>query len=104
MKPIKHLLLMLVALTLALTAAPAFADSERHEGFRDEHRVDRQERQHHEGERQEREREWHVGRGHRYFRFAFPAPYVAPYCYTQAGYWAWNGWRYVWTPPETVCD
>lgn len=104
MKTIKHLLLMLVALTLALTAAPAFADTDRNEGFRNRHRVERQERGHHEGKRQERERTEHRWRGHRDFRFAFPAPYVAPYCYTQAGYWAWNGWQYAWVPPQTVCQ
>lgn len=104
MKTIKHLLLMAVALTVALTATPVFADSDRHEGFRDEHRVERQEREHHEGEHQEREREWHVGREHRDFRFAFRAPYFAPSCYTRGGYWEWHGWHYVWMPPQTVCD
>jgi hypothetical protein len=104
MKTIKHLLLMLVALTLALTTVPAFADSDRHEGFRDEHRVERPGREHREGERQERERAGHVVREYREFRFAFPAPYVAPYCYTQAGYWAWDGWQNVWVPPQTICE
>jgi hypothetical protein len=104
MKTIKHLLLMVIALTLALTAAPAFADSDRHERFRDERRVERQWREHHEGERREREREEHGLREHRVFRFAFPAPYFASYCYALDGYWAWDGWQYVWTPPQTVCD
>ena len=104
MKTMKHILLMVIALTLALTAAPAFADPDQHEGFRDEHRGNRQEREHHEGERQERERDWHVGREHREFGFAIPPLYVAPHCYTRAGYWEWNGWRYVWTPAQTVCD
>ena len=104
MNTIKHLLLMLVALTVALTAAPAFAESERHEEFRDGHRAERLEREHHEGERQEREREDHFRREHREFSFAFPAPFVAPVCSTQAGHWDWNGWRYVWVPPQTVCD
>lgn len=104
MKKTRRLLLMLLALLLALTTAPAFADSPRNQGFRDGHRMERRDAGHHEGERQERERAEHGRWEHRDFRFAFPAPYVAPYCYTQAGYWTWDGWQYVWVPPQTVCD
>ena len=93
----KRLLLVLVALTLALTAAPAAAEPERHEGFRSGQREGREWHEQH--ERREHER-WE----HRRFGFFSPAPYAAPYCYTEQGSWAWNGWRYVWVPPQTVCQ
>ena len=29
-------------------------------------------------------------------------PY-GPTCYTMPGQWVWNGYQWVWQPPETVC-
>ncbi len=93
MRNMKQVLLGIVVLTVALTAAPAAAERGRGEGFRG-HREARQER--HEG--REHERWEHRGSG-----FFFPVPYAAPFCYPQHGYWAWNGWQYVWVPPQMVC-
>ena len=104
MRSITSLLLGLVALSLALTATPAAAVAERHEGFRGRPRVERQEHARPEHERQARGREDHDRWEHHDFRFAYPVPYVAPYCYTQDGYWAWDGWQYAWVPPQTVCQ
>lgn len=97
MKIMKRGLLLMVALALALTAAPAAAARGRDEGFRGGHREER--RAHEERELPRHERWEHGGLG-----FVFPAPYAAPYCYSQDGYWAWDGWQYVWVPPQTVCQ
>lgn len=99
MGTMKHRLLVLAALTLMVTATPALADSGREGGVRGGHRVERWEHQRHEREGEGRNR-W----GRRSFGFVYPVPYVAPYCYTQDGYWGWDGWQYVWVPPQTVCE
>ncbi len=89
----RRAVLGLVALILALMAAPAAAAREREAGFRGWHR----EARHHGWWERERWR-------HRHFAYFVPAPYyAAPYCYRQQGYWAWDGWRHVWVPPATVC-
>lgn len=99
MRSLKRLLLVLVALTLGVTAAPAAA-REWGESFRGGYREERRESR--EQERREHERWEH--RRFRHFGFVFPALSVAPYCYAQGGYWAWDGWQYVWAPPQTVCQ
>lgn len=98
MRTMRHRLLGLVALALMLTAAPALADSGRDGGFRSGHRAERWEHQ-----RRVREDEWRHRWRHRPFGFRLSVPYAAPHCYTRYGYWAWDGWRYVWVPPRTVC-
>ncbi len=98
MKGMKGLLLTLVMLTLALTAAPAAAQREREEWSRRGHREERVEHGRGNHGRWEHRR-W----GHRHFGFAYPVPYAAPYCYTQNGYLAWDGWHYVWVRPLMVC-
>ena len=95
MGTMKNVVFVLAALSVALTAAPAAAAQRgRDEGFRGGHRE----------ERVIHERRPHERWEHRGFRFVYPAHYVAPYCYTQPGYWAWDGWQHVWVPPQTVCQ
>ena len=95
MGTMRSVVLVLVALSVALTAGPAAAAQRgRDEGFRGGHREERVTHERHIHERWE----------HRDFRFAYPAPYVAPYCSTQPGYWAWDGWQHLWVPPQTVCQ
>ena len=96
MRTRKSLLFGIVALSLALTTVPAAAvQRERDEGFRGGHREERQV-----PERQNRDRWEHRDRDR---RFAFRAHYAAPSCYTQPGYWAWDGWQQVWVAPQTIC-
>lgn len=105
MRTMKGLLLVLLALTLGLTAAPAAAQNERDEGFQRVNHERWEARERHGRREHERwgHRHWgHRHWGHRHFGFAFPAPYAAP-CYWRTGYWAWNGWQYVWVPARTVC-
>jgi len=97
----KGLLLVLTALTLAVTAAPAAAQNERHEGFRRADYEGRWAHERHEG--REHDRWGHRRWGYRHFGFVSPPPYAHPYCFWRPSHWAWNGWRYVWVPPRTVC-
>ncbi len=118
MRHVKRFLLLGVALALALTAAPAFADRDegsrggpraqheerfRGDGFRGGHE-EREEREEHE----EHERREHGGFGYvapyPYYAEPYAVPYAGPDCYAQDGYWAWNGYQYVWIPPQNVCQ
>ncbi len=103
MKGVKGLLLTLVMLTLALTAAPAAAQRGREEWSRRGHREERVERGRWNHGRWVHERWGHRRRRHRQFAFVYPAPYAAPSCYRRAGHWAWDGWQYVWVRPRMVC-
>ena len=95
MGTMRSVVLVLVALSVALTAGPAAAAQRgRDEGFRGGHRE----------ERVMHEPRFHARWEHHDFRFVYPAPYVAPYCSTQPGYWAWDGWQHLWVPPQTVCQ
>ncbi len=97
----KNLLFGLVALSLALTAAPAVAiERGREDGFRGGHREERQVPEHRDRNRWAHDRREHRDRDS---RLVFRSPYVAPACYTQPGYWAWDGWQQVWVPPQTLC-
>jgi hypothetical protein len=95
MGPMKSLVFGLVALSVALTAAPAVA-YERNEVMR--HREEHAERLRRAHERWERE-QWE----HRNFRYAYRPPYAAAHCFTRPGFWAWDGWQHVWVRPRTVC-
>ncbi len=97
MKTLHRLLLAVVALGVVLTAVPAFAEPWGHEGYRPWRREERRERWEHE----RREHEWWR---HRRYGFYGYAPFAGPYCHPVRGYWAWTGWRYVWVPPQVVCE
>ena len=100
MKTMKPLLLVLVMLALALTASPAAAERRSEQGFRGGQREERQMQEHRDyhgrGEHARPERHDHD--------FAYRVPYSAPYCYTQNGYWTWDGWQQVWVPAQTICQ
>ena len=100
--------IVFVALTLALTAAPAAAiQRERDEGFRGWHREEWQvteRRDNREAQVPREHRQWkHQRWEDRHFSFVSPVPYAAPNCFTRPGYWAWDGWQHLWVPPQTVC-
>lgn len=101
MRTKRNLLFGLVALSLALTAAPAIAERERDEGFRAGHSEERQVYEHRDRDRWAHDRREDRDRDS---RLAYRAPYVAPSCYTQPGYWGWDGWQQMWVPPQTVCQ
>ncbi len=97
MRKTKYAGLGIVALAMLLTAGPALAERGDREAFRHGEHVERREREHRHGVR------WGYPRwGERRFGFVYPAPY-AP-CYTQRGYWAWDGWQHLWIPPQTFCE
>jgi hypothetical protein len=99
MRTMKHLLLVLVTLVMALTAVPAAAERDREQEFRRGHR---DEWVQHEGRAHDR---WDHDRwAHHDSRFASRVPRAAHYCSRQGGYWAWDGWQQVWVPPQTVCE
>jgi hypothetical protein len=111
----KQLMLGLVAFSLAVTAAPgiARADRDRDEGFQSGHRDDRAIQEHRDAheqfdhgrrEQEHRDRENWKERERPYQRFGYAAPYAAPNCYMQPGYWAWNGHQNVWIPQQNVCE
>ena len=97
MGPMKSLVFGLAALGVAVTAAPAPAAAyDRDEAFRECAHHEAPSRQEH--GRLERER-WE----HRNFKPAYRPPYVASHCFTQPGYWTWDGWQYVWVQPGPIC-
>ncbi len=100
-RSLKQLLLLVAAFLVAAPAVPAFAQPDR-DRAREEHRQQYERR---EPERRDQGRHDRDRREHREYRFAYREPHVfGPSCYTQSGYWAWNGWQHVWVPPQTVCD
>ncbi len=100
----KQLLLLVATLAVAAPAVPAFAQPDRDRG-REEHRQQYERRQPERRDRERHERFDRDRREHREYRFAYREPYVyGPSCYTQGGYWSWNGWQHVWVPQQTVCD
>ncbi len=90
----------LVALSLAMTATPAAAlRRESEDRFRSGYREEQVEREHRD---RDYHRRAHERREYRY-RLAYRAPYFAPSCYRQPGYWAWDGWQRVWVRSLTAC-
>ncbi len=103
-KGLKQLLLLVAALIVAAPAVPAFAQPDR-DRAREEHRQQYQRREPERRDHERPERYERDSREHRDYRFAYREPHVfGPSCYTQSGYWAWDGWQHVWVPPQTVCD
>jgi Ni/Co efflux regulator RcnB len=98
---VKRVLLGLVALSLALTAAPAAQAREWAEVSRQWRREERPARERH--QRWEHEHQARARWRHDHFGYFAPAPMAAPYCFRVHGHSAWNGWRYVWVPGHTVC-
>jgi Ni/Co efflux regulator RcnB len=99
----KQLLLLVAAFVVAVPAVPAFAQPDRHQE-RQEHRQQYERREPERRDHERHERFDRDRREHREYRFAYRGSYVGPSCYTQGGYWTWDGWQHVWVPPQTVCD
>jgi hypothetical protein len=99
MRTTKYAGLGIVALAVLLTAGPALAERGDREAFRRGERMERHEREHRDGVRR-----GYPHWGQRRFGFLYPAPYAPRACYTQRGYWAWDGWQHLRIPPRTFCE
>ena len=89
----KWFVFVLAALSLALTAVPAAADRDDYwEGRRDERREAQERRDRELRELRERERREERRLG-----------FLGPNCYSEGGYWAWDGFERVWVPSRTIC-
>ena len=85
---LKRLLFVLAPLTLAPTSAPAATARQEDEGFRGRQRTARQGPVRRQLGRQE----------HCPLALTIPESYAAPYCWSEAGYRPWAGWRNVGGP------